>query len=796
MNLTITALPGDGIGPEVTREAVRALQRVAAVYGHEFTIREREIGAAAYRKQGSVLPPETLDTCLASDAVLLGAVGSPEVDHLPPSERPEAALLLLRRKLGGFANLRPAFCHDALIDASPLKPDIVRGTDILIVRELLGGIYFGETYSVPEIERVARVAFEAARARRRKVTSVDKANVLESSRLWREVVTRVAAEYADVVVEHMYVDACAMHLVTNPRRFDVILTDILFGDILSDEAAAFTGSLGMLPSAAIGGKVDLYEPVHGSAPDLAGRNVANPIGAIASAAMLLRHTAKLEQEARAIENAIASVLAAGYRTHDLGGNVSTSEMGELVLTALSRDSGRGWREAPGEGRTLFDKLWDSHVVHQPSDGPPLLYIDLHLVHEVTSPQAFDGLREAGRGVRRPEATIATVDHNVPTTNPRRFIEDPVAAKQIDTLRANCAEFGITLYDIDSAQQGIVHVIGPELGLTRPGMTIVCGDSHTSTHGAFGALAFGIGTSDVEHVLATQCLPWTKPKTMNAEVIGSLGEGVTAKDLVLAIIGQIGTAGAAGHVIEYTGHAVRALSMDARMTLCNMSIEAGARAGMIAPDDTTFAYLGHEAGEWRALRTDDGAKFDRTVTIDATVVEPQVTWGTTPGMVVPISERVPAPRDAAMERALAYMALAPGTPVQDISIDRVFIGSCTNARLEDLRAAARVAHGYSVAIGVKAMVVPGSQMVKRAAEKEGLDRVFRDAGFEWSEPGCSMCLGMNADVLQPGERCASTSNRNFEGRQGRGGRTHLVSPAMAAAAAIAGRFTDVRRWSFR
>jgi len=796
MNLTITALPGDGIGPEVTREAVRALQRVAAVYGHEFTIREREIGAAAYRKQGSVLPPETLDTCLASDAVLLGAVGSPEVDHLPPSERPEAALLVLRRKLGGFANLRPAFCHDALIDASPLKPDIVRGTDILIVRELLGGIYFGETYSVPEIERVARVAFEAARARRRKVTSVDKANVLESSRLWREVVTRVAAEYADVVVEHMYVDACAMHLVTNPRRFDVILTDILFGDILSDEAAAFTGSLGMLPSAAIGGKVDLYEPVHGSAPDLAGRNVANPIGAIASAAMLLRHTAKLEQEARAIENAIASVLAAGYRTHDLGGNVSTSEMGELVLTALSRDSGRGWREAPGEGRTLFDKLWDSHVVHQPSDGPPLLYIDLHLVHEVTSPQAFDGLREAGRGVRRPEATIATVDHNVPTTNPRRFIEDPVAAKQIDTLRANCAEFGITLYDIDSAQQGIVHVIGPELGLTRPGMTIVCGDSHTSTHGAFGALAFGIGTSDVEHVLATQCLPWTKPKTMNAEVIGSLGEGVTAKDLVLAIIGQIGTAGAAGHVIEYTGHAVRALSMDARMTLCNMSIEAGARAGMIAPDDTTFAYLGHEAGEWRALRTDDGAKFDRTVTIDATVVEPQVTWGTTPGMVVPISERVPAPRDAAMERALAYMALAPGTPVQDISIDRVFIGSCTNARLEDLRAAARVAHGYSVAIGVKAMVVPGSQMVKRAAEKEGLDRVFRDAGFEWREPGCSMCLGMNADVLQPGERCASTSNRNFEGRQGRGGRTHLVSPAMAAAAAIAGRFTDVRRWSFR
>jgi len=783
MKLAITVLPGDGIGPEVTREAVRVLRRVATLYGHEFTIQERDIGAVAHRKHGSVLPNETLDACLASDAVLLGAVGSPEVDHLPPSKRPEAALLLLRRRLGGFANLRPAFCPDALLDASPLRPEIVRGTDILIVRELLGGIYFGETYSKPEIERVARVAFEMARLRKRRVTSVDKANVLETSRLWRAVVTRVGAEYEDVQLEHMYVDACAMHLVTNPRRFDVILTDILFGDILSDEAAAFTGSLGMLPSAAIGGKVDLYEPVHGSAPDLAGRNVANPIGAIASVAMLLRHTAKLEVEANAIENAIANVLAAGHRTADLGGRVSTSEMGDLVINELSP-------------RTLFEKLWDAHVVHQPSDGPPLLYIDLHLVHEVTSPQAFDGLREAGRTVRHPEATIATVDHNVPTTNPRRVIDDPIAAIQIDTLRANCVEFGITLYDIDSAQQGIVHVIGPELGLTQPGMTIVCGDSHTSTHGAFGALAFGIGTSDVEHVLATQCLPWTKPKTMNVDVAGQLGEGVTSKDLALAIIEKIGTGGAAGHVIEYTGAAVRALSMDARMTLCNMSIEAGARAGMIAPDDTTFAYLGYEAAGWRTLRTDAGARFDRTVTIDATAIAPQVTWGTTPGMVVPIDRRVPSPHDPAMERALAYMNLLPGTPIEDISIDRVFIGSCTNARLEDLRAAARVVRGYSVATSVKAMVVPGSQTVKRAAEKEGLDRVFRDAGFEWREPGCSMCLGMNADVLQPGERCASTSNRNFEGRQGRGGRTHLVSPAMAAAAAITGRFTDVRRWSFR
>ncbi|HEY8183158.1 MAG TPA: 3-isopropylmalate dehydratase large subunit [Thermoanaerobaculia bacterium] len=457
-------------------------------------------------------------------------------------------------------------------------------------------------------------------------------------------------------------------------------------------------------------------------------------------------------------------------------------------------------------QTLFDKLWDRHVVCERDDAPPLLYIDLHLVHEVTSPQAFEGLRAAGRRVRRPERTIATVDHNVPTTDRRRAIDDPLAARQIAALRANCQEFGITLYDIDSTEQGIVHVIGPDLGLTQPGMTIVCGDSHTSTHGAFGALAFGIGTSDVEHVLATQCLPQTRPKTMKIEINGALAEGVTAKDLALAIIGRIGTHGAAGHVIEYCGEVVRALSMEGRMTLCNMSIEAGARAGMISPDATTFAYLKERRfaprnwddalSRWRTLRSDDDATFNRAVTIDATAVAPHVTWGTTPGMVVPITEAVPTPRDPAMQRALEYMALSPGTPLEGVNVDRVFIGSCTNARLEDLRAAARVAHGYSVAMGVKAMVVPGSQRVKRAAEKEGLDRVFRDAGFEWREPGCSMCLGMNADVLQPGERCASTSNRNFEGRQGRGGRTHLVSPAMAAAAAIAGHFTDIRRWRFR
>ena len=455
--------------------------------------------------------------------------------------------------------------------------------------------------------------------------------------------------------------------------------------------------------------------------------------------------------------------------------------------------------------TLFDKLWQSHVVREARGEPTLLYIDLHLIHEVTSPQAFEGLRAAGRKVRRPDLTFGTVDHNVPTTDRSLPIADAVAANQVETLRRNCNEFGVQLYDINSPEQGIVHVIGPELGLTRPGMTIVCGDSHTSTHGAFGALAFGIGTSEVEHVLATQCLPQNKPLTMKVETRGALPEGVTAKDLALGIIGTIGTDGATGCVIEYAGEAVRSLSMEGRMTLCNMSIEAGARAGMVAPDETTFAYLkgrrfspdSDEAiGYWRTLRSDDDAQFDRVVEIDAAQLEPFVTWGTSPGMVVPVTSCVPDPADEAAERALKYMALEPRTNIQAITIDRAFIGSCTNARIEDLRAAARVVKGYRINSSVSAMVVPGSQEVKRAAEREGLDRIFHEAGFEWREAGCSMCLGMNEDILQPGERCASTSNRNFEGRQGRGGRTHLVSPMMAAAAAIKGHFTDVRTWQFK
>ena len=463
-------------------------------------------------------------------------------------------------------------------------------------------------------------------------------------------------------------------------------------------------------------------------------------------------------------------------------------------------------------RTLFDKVWDAHIVHRLPEGPVLLYVDLHLVHEVTSPQAFGGLRRATRRVRRPDLTLATVDHNVPTGDRALPIDDPVSARQLDALSANAGEFGIELFDLRSPNQGIVHVIGPELGATQPGMVIVCGDSHTSTHGAFGALAFGIGTSEVEHVLATQCLVMSQPRTFEAHFTGRLAPGVTAKDLILGFIGRIGTAGATGHVIEYTGDVIRAFSMEERMTVCNMSIEAGARAGMIAPDETTFTYLAGRprapAGAawtravetWRQLRSDPGAVYDTRVSIDASTLAPQVTWGTSPGMVTDVSGRVPdlaqfqtdAERSA-VRRALAYMDLAPGTPLAGLRIDRVFLGSCTNARIEDLRAAARVLRGKRVAPTVHAMVVPGSQQVKVQAEHEGLDRLFREAGFEWRNAGCSMCLGMNADILRSGERCASTSNRNFEGRQGRGGRTHLMSPAMAAAAAVAGCIVDVREW---
>ncbi|BAS25873.1 3-isopropylmalate dehydratase large subunit [Limnochorda pilosa] len=465
------------------------------------------------------------------------------------------------------------------------------------------------------------------------------------------------------------------------------------------------------------------------------------------------------------------------------------------------------------GKTLFEKVWEEHVVVEEPGRPDLLYIDLHLVHEVTSPQAFEGLRLAGRRVRRPDLTFATMDHNVPTT-PRvpgeALTSDPIAARQMETLAANCREFGITLWDVFSGEQGIVHVIGPQLGLTQPGKTIVCGDSHTATHGAFGALAFGIGTTEVEHVLATQTLPQAKPRTMEIWVDGQLPPGVAAKDVILGIIGRIGTDGATGHVIEYRGPVIRSLTMEERMTICNMSIEAGARAGMIAPDAETFAYLEgrlyapkgaafeRAVSAWEKLPTDADARFDRRVVIDVATLAPQVTWGTSPGMVTDVTGRVPDPDqlpapDArrAAERALEYMGLEPGTPIQEIRLDRVFIGSCTNSRLEDLRSAARVVRGRKVAPGVRAMVVPGSQWVKHQAEQEGLDRIFKEAGFEWRESGCSMCLGMNPDILQPGERCASTSNRNFEGRQGRGGRTHLVSPVMAAAAAIHGHFVDVR-----
>ena len=463
-------------------------------------------------------------------------------------------------------------------------------------------------------------------------------------------------------------------------------------------------------------------------------------------------------------------------------------------------------------RTITQKIWDSHVVRSEGGKPDLLYIDLHLVHEVTSPQAFESLRLSGRSVRRPELTLATVDHNVPTADRDKPWTDPLSVQQVETLEKNCAEFGVPLFGVNDVRQGIVHVIGPEQGLTQPGLTIVCGDSHTATHGAFGALAFGIGTSEVEHVLATQTLPQARPKTMSVEVNGELPPGVTAKDVILAVIRRIGVSGGVGHVIEYRGDAIRALSMEGRMTICNMSIEGGARAGLVAPDDTTFAYLEGRnfapRGEqweraldaWRDLPTDSDATFDTYVELDAAQIEPCVTWGTTPAQSVPVTGRVPDPSEASSPqaqelaaRSLTYMGLEPGVAIEDISLDRVFLGSCTNSRIEDLRVAADVVRGRRVASTVRAMVVPGSGLVKLQAEQEGLDTVFKEAGFEWRDAGCSMCLGMNPDILLPGERCASTSNRNFEGRQGRGGRTHLVSPQMAAAAAIAGHFVDIRTW---
>ncbi|HLW60696.1 MAG TPA: 3-isopropylmalate dehydratase large subunit [bacterium] len=463
-------------------------------------------------------------------------------------------------------------------------------------------------------------------------------------------------------------------------------------------------------------------------------------------------------------------------------------------------------------RTLVEKIWDAHIVRHQGGEPDRLYVDLHLVHEVTSPQAFDGLRMHRRGVRRPDLTFATLDHNIPTTSRTEPITDPISRRQVEALERNCRDFGIRLEGLQSQRQGIVHIIGPELGLTQPGMLIVCGDSHTATHGALGALAFGIGTSEVEHVLASQILPQRRPQTMEIRIDGALPLGTTPKDLILGVIRRIGVGGGIGHVVEYTGSAIRSLSMEGRLTVCNMTIEGGARAGLIAPDETTFAYLSgrpyapkgaawdEAVAFWKTLPTDRGATYDRRVVLDASTFEPFVTWGTNPSQSEPVTGRVPDPASApdmdargAIERALQYMALRPGVPIQDIAVDRVFIGSCTNARLEDLRAAARVVAGRKVHPKVRAMVVPGSQQVKAAAEREGLDRIFTTAGFEWREAGCSMCLGMNPDILGPGERCASTSNRNFEGRQGPGGRTHLVSPPMAAAAAIAGHFVDIREW---
>lgn len=827
----IAVLPGDGIGPEVMAQANKVLDAVRQRFGIKISTSAYDVGGAAIDRHGSPLPPATVSGCEQADAILFGSVGGPKWEHLPPAEQPErGALLPLRKHFKLFSNLRPARLYQGLEDFCPLRSDIAaKGFDILCVRELTGGIYFGqpkgregqgmherafdtEVYHRFEIERIARIAFESARKRGGKVTSIDKANVLQSSILWREVVTAIAADYPDVALSHMYIDNATMQLIKDPSQFDVLLCSNLFGDILSDECAMITGSMGMLPSASLNEQgFGLYEPAGGSAPDIAGKNIANPIAQILSLALLLRFSLGKDDAAAAIENAINQALEQGYRTADLAGDgkaIGTNEMGDIIAKFVAE--GFNMSKTLYQNKTLYQKLYDAHIVYEAPNETPLLYIDRHLVHEVTSPQAFDGLRAMGRPVRQPGKTFATMDHNVSTQTKDINASGEMARIQMQELIKNCAEFGVSLYDLNHPFQGIVHVIGPEQGMTLPGMTIVCGDSHTATHGAFGSLAFGIGTSEVEHVLATQTLKQGRAKTMKIEVNGEVGPGITAKDIVLAIIGKTGSAGGTGHVVEFCGSAIEALSMEGRMTLCNMAIEMGAKAGLVAPDDTTFNYLkGRQfaptgkqweqgVAYWRTLKSDADAKFDTVVTLDAADIAPQVTWGTNPGQVIAVNQIIPAPESfsdpverASAEKALAYMDLRPGIKLTEVAIDKVFIGSCTNSRIEDLRAAAAVAQGRKVASGVQAIVVPGSGPVKAQAEAEGLDKIFIEAGFEWRLPGCSMCLAMNNDRLEPGERCASTSNRNFEGRQGRGGRTHLVSPAMAAAAAVSGHFADVR-----
>lgn len=843
LDAKIVVVAGDGVGPEVTREALKVLNAVAGAAGHTFHYDHQLIGGAAIDAVGNPLPDETLSACRQSHAVLLGAVGGPKWDNLNAHVRPEQGLLKIRKEMDLYANLRPILFFKSLLHASPLKPEIVDGVDILFVRELTGGIYFGPrqeevngsahdvmVYTRPEVERIVRLAAQFAQARKGDLLSIDKANVLASSRLWRRTATQlVAKEFPGITLRHGLVDSCAMDIITKPRSFDVVVTENMFGDILTDEASVLSGSLGLLPSASLSdpGKPALYEPIHGSAPDIAGQEVVNPIACILSVAMLLRHSLGLNAEAKIVEDSVGAALDQGLRTQDLARRgepvCSTRQMGDAVSHHVQQrfqQQRRGMATSVAHSgstkpQTLFDKIWSSHVVDQQPDGTCMLYIDGHLVHEVTSPQAFEGLRLAGRNVRQPRRALATADHNVPTTERARGIADPESRLQVETLTANVAEFGLPYFGMDDKRQGIVHIVGPEQGFTQPGMTIVCGDSHTATHGALGALAFGIGTSEVEHVLATQTLLQRPAKNMRIAVDGQLLEGITSKDLVLHIIGIIGTAGGNGHVIEYAGEAVRALSMEARMSICNMSIEAGARAGMIAPDEITFAYLKGRPmapkGElwqravdyWRSLPSDAGAVYHKEVTINAREIAPQVTWGTSPQDVLPITGSVPYPEDSADEgrrkaiaRSLEYMGLQPGMRLQDVTVDKVFIGSCTNGRIEDLRQVAAIARGHKVAPGVHALVVPGSGLVKAQAEEEGIAQELLEAGFDWREPGCSMCLAMNADKLAPGERCASTSNRNFEGRQGRGGRTHLMSPAMAAAAALQGRLTDVREFAQR
>ncbi|TSA15433.1 MAG: 3-isopropylmalate dehydratase large subunit [Comamonadaceae bacterium] len=849
--MRMLVLGGDGIGPEVAREALRIARWFVDWRGLGCDFFEEPFGLLAWRELGQIMPARTLEAVKRADGILFGAMGGDEYEAIDHAKRRAGSVLGIRRELDLYANVRPVRAWPQLAGVCPLRAEVAFGTDLVIVRENVGGLYFGtprgvaatdrgytavntQRYTSHEIERVARHAFELARSRGKRVCSVDKSNVLETGRLWRDTVRSLRERaFPDVELVHMLVDNCALQLVRKPTQFDVIVTDNMFGDILSDCAGAIGGSLGMLPSASFGPigsdgrRKILYEPIHGSAPDIAGRGVANPIGMILSLAMALRHTLDRQEDAVLLERAVDRALEDGARTADIAGAgddpVDTVGMGDAVLRALAALAAEGRRRgSPGVvakleeqtmtmARTFFEKVFSQHVIADLGDNTALLQMDRLFLHEMSGSTVMKGLESSGRKPASNAQVYAVIDHTLSTRAGREPDEtmNGEGGEMIQTTRALSKRYNFTFFDVSDRRQGIVHVIAPELGIALPGLTIVCGDSHTCTVGGIGALAWGVGTTEGEHVLATQTLAQIKPKTMRVNFEGRLPAGVFAKDMVLELIGRHGANGGLGYAVEFAGSTVRAMPVEGRLTICNMAIEFSARYGFVPPDEITIDYLrGREfapkgeqwdkaVAHWRSLATDPGAVFDREITIDCSRVGPQITWGTSPQQVAsidghvpdPLSEHDPGARQL-LERALRYTRLEPGTPMASIAIDAAYIGSCTNARLSDLRIAAAVLKGRKVAPGVKAICVPGSTQVKVAAEAEGLDRIFQDAGFEWHESACAMC-GSGGRGRLADKRVISTTNRNFEGRQGPQTRTHLASPATVAASAIAGRFSDAR-----